>query len=154
GTLLFAPDNRTLLVQGEPSELALWDAATGNELRRLATADQPFNAFDFAADGKTLVGFGHRAGDLACYVKSWDVANGRPRGGSVPLPERDFYHGMILSPDARTAVMSGDNQHPSDLVMWDIATGQKRLTIHEGEAMRPPVGQFAPDGSLLLVPEP
>jgi RNA polymerase sigma factor (sigma-70 family) len=154
GAIAFAPHGRTLLVAGEAEGPVLWDATTAKELRRLPTGGRTFSEFGFSADGRTLVAYGRQAGELFGFVQLWDAATGRPRGPVQNLPERDFYMGMILSPDARTLVLSADNQHPSDLMIWEIATGRNRLIIHERFAMRPPVGRFSPDGSLLLVPEP
>jgi RNA polymerase sigma factor (sigma-70 family) len=154
GALTFAPDGRTLLAAGEVDGPVLWDATTAKELRRLPTGGRDYTEFGFSADGKTLVGFGPQPGEQFGFVQLWDTATGRPRGAVQNLPERNSYGNMMLSPDARTLVLSGDNRHVTDLMLWEIATGRNRLVIHESIAMRPPIARFSPDGSLLLVPEP
>ncbi len=99
-------------------EVALWDAATGREARRLTTDDGTAGygaRLAFAADGKTLY-----LGTGDGRILRWDVASGRA------LPGWPAHNGLVadlfLRPGRGELVSAGS--WDGALRRWDAATGK------------------------------
>jgi WD40 repeat protein len=68
GCLAFSPDGRHL-AGGKAQNLAIWDAATGEQLHYLRLHSNLIESVAFSPDGKWLA-----SGDLDCRIKLWDLA--------------------------------------------------------------------------------
>src|SRR5262249_7260858 len=112
---VFSPDGRVLAtvlsVRDPPlndQKLQLWDAATGQEIRRWKPpkmAPRTLPALVFSPDGKLLV-----TGDWRATVQVWDVATGQElrRWKEPPGPSGDLgAHWVAFSPDGKTLFSSG-----------------------------------------------
>jgi RNA polymerase sigma factor (sigma-70 family) len=121
----FAPEGRLLALTGSNAALgvgaggrrfflALWDADSGRELRRLE-ATSSFGAPVFSPDGRLLAEF---EGE---QVRLLEVSTGRERAA---LPQKDV-HGLAFSPDGQT-LACGDME---GITLWELATRRERAQI-------------------------
>lgn len=118
-SLHFTPDGKTVISEGQ-GFIHLWDAGTGNALRRFATGAPPWFQHQtvLTADGKALISLGDWAGDI---VRTWDLAEGK-EVGAVKLPMQRGVHSSYLlsalSPDGRLVAAQ-----TADLIrVFDAAT--------------------------------
>ena len=126
-SLIFSPDGRLIATLGRDLPVVLWDAATGNEVRRLGVeppgpqeAAGPIvrlvGPMAFSGDGATLA-----VGRSGGRVERWEVATGRP------LPawdgHRDDFVGLAFSPDSKTLV-TGDSA--GTILVRDADSGRVR----------------------------
>jgi RNA polymerase sigma factor (sigma-70 family) len=119
----FTPDGKTILSEGH-GFLYLWDAATGKELRRIATALPSFDdQVVLTADGKRLITLnqtGFQANDTVC---EWDLATGK-EARVIQLPVRRKLQSVnlrnALSPDGQLAAIHTEEQ----VGVFDVATSR------------------------------
>src|SRR5262249_7111383 len=135
-------------------KIFLWEAGTGNEIRKLPTG--PYGAFSpaFSPDGKILA-----AGGMDNRVRLWNVASGK---------ELNSQHGghqaaigqVAFSPDGKTLATAAADQ---TIRLWNAATGKelRQLARKQEPGKAPPVplgGEvgaavaiaFTPDGKTLV----
>ncbi len=156
-SLAFAPDGATLARAGLRT-VKLWDSKTGEPIRTLTPTKGTIFAVAFTPGGQTLVGGGniltkdvnHQAG----LVTFWNLMTGQiihtleGHTGGV--------HAVAVSPDGRMVASGGDGYgrssnygSPSEIKLWDIATGKLVRTI-DGERGVVRSLAFAPDGKTLV----
>jgi WD40 repeat protein len=93
-SMTLAADGQTIAtVTVNDTGVRLWDAATGKELRSWATGDKVL-AFDFSADGRTLV-TGHSKS-----FHTWDVATGKEVRAFRDVPSDPVI--LSIAPDGKT----------------------------------------------------
>jgi WD40 repeat protein len=147
GRLVFSPDSKTLAVSISEG-VQLFDVATGEKRGKLGDSKSSPSALAFAPDGKTL------AGCLQGTVHLWDVARGvekaRLRHGGTA---KACILALAFAPDGKTlAVGVGPGNvyvnEPSEIVLWDLTTHEKRLTLH-GHVGDIWALVFNSDGSIL-----
>ncbi|HEV3258893.1 MAG TPA: sigma-70 family RNA polymerase sigma factor [Gemmataceae bacterium] len=130
-SVALSPDRKTVAavgMAGHPDrptscEIALWEAATGREIRRLiADAEMVKSAsarLVFAADGKTLY-----LGTGSGRILRWDLSNGRA------LPNWAAHSGgvadLFLRPGKNELVSAGS--WDGAIRRWDVATGKALST--------------------------
>jgi WD40 repeat protein len=130
-------------------EIRLADLATGRDLLTLAPVkDVEFiTAFTFAPDGRTIAG---AAG--ASPIVVWDTKSATVRA-MLPNAEMHRVNSLAFAPDSKTlAAALGDrpgyHADPGPLVLWDVATGRRRLEL-TGHTTEPICVAFHPDGRFL-----
>ena len=140
-TVVFSPDGKLLASGGYDSRLRLWSANTGDHIATLRGGGP---AVAFSPDGELLAN-AYEGDGIIGTIGLWDVQTGELRH---VLEE---YHGlltcMVFSPDGKMlASSSGD----SEIVLWDMPTLQRRLSIttHHTEAVSSVA--FSPDGETLV----
>src|SRR5262245_24429307 len=111
----FVPDNSTL---------EIWDMAEGKRLRSWKAHEGYIWAYEFSADGKTLVTGGH---DKA--IRFWDVATGQKQREITEQPKG--VGKLALSPDGRQLATLGETGEPyfpwdNVIRIWDVAGGKER----------------------------
>jgi RNA polymerase sigma factor (sigma-70 family) len=138
----FSPDGRTLASGGEDRSIFLWDVATAKQLRHLRGHEGGIGALAFSPDGSVLASAGNGPNDQS--LRLWETSTGRllhriGRGycdtGSV-----------AFSPDGRT-VAAATGEQPVRL--WEVATGQERLTLARQPGWWIRCVAFSPDGNFL-----
>ncbi len=145
-TMAFSPDGKTLAVSNSEG-VNLWDVAANRERGKLAAEKMSVVALAFAPDGKTLAGC-----DLQATVHLWDVSSGEVKA-RMRHREGQMTSCLAFSPDGKTlAVGIGPRNsqviEPGEIVLWDPATREKRLTLHGHIGNVQSLG-FSADGTLL-----
>jgi WD40 repeat protein len=137
-----APDGRAVATGGRlDGEVRLWDGASGRELALLGKHPKPVRALAFTPDGRLLAAAG-----LDKTITLWDVP------GRRELRRLEGAKGAVVrlafSPDRRLLAAAEENGRAAELRLWDVATGQTRLTL---EVPSPPYCGvvFSPDGRRL-----
>jgi WD40 repeat protein len=157
GGLAVAPDGRALVSwtagktrsTGGPSDIRLWDPATGKLKARLNGQLDEVLGVTFSPDGKRLVTAvrQHPYGD---YVSGeailWDVASGEELAGFKG--HTGAITSAAFSPDGRTLAKGGQDR---TVRLWDTATGRELLALREWprNVTALAVG-FSTDGRALL----
>jgi WD40 repeat protein len=160
GRVAFSPDGKLLAVVD--GRVRLWDIASGEVVRTL-TPDRGFVlVVAFSADGKTLAGGGgdpvaRGAGTVeVARAWVWDAGSGKLRRTlddlnmslrsiAVSADGTRLATGCVGAPrtdGSRTWV-------PSELVLWDAATGKELWTVHGAPGDCGGVA-FTPDGAAVL----
>jgi WD40 repeat protein/transcriptional regulator with XRE-family HTH domain len=141
GMLRFAPDSRTLLTLGAPTDdnqfAILWDVSTGSELLTVHLQGLP-QLIDFSPDGKRF------AVNELQFVRIVDIASGQDvikLSGHTSLVE----NGLQYNADGTKLVTAAGD---GTTKIWDAATGQSLLTIFGNDA-RIKAAVFSPDGTKL-----
>jgi WD40 repeat protein len=115
--IAFSPDGKLIASGSQQSAVLLYDAATGQELRRCrlpGRRDTWVMAGAFSPDGKRLVTSGTEKA-----IRLWDVATGKEI-----TPYNGHHHAIsqvAISPDGRTVLTAGND---GLICRWDRSTGQ------------------------------
>jgi RNA polymerase sigma factor (sigma-70 family) len=130
----FSPDGATVATGGFAGGVQLWDIATGDCRATLKLGNSSIRSLAFAPDGNVLAVCEARKG-----TRLWNLAEARETflantSCSMTAP--------VFSPDAQLMAV---NSLDGEVVVWDRATGQKRLTV-QGAAVA-----FAPDSRSLAM---
>jgi WD40 repeat protein len=138
--LALTPDGNTLVASDYAGTMAVWELATGKELRRWQGAR---GVRVVTPDGKTVIGHGKGGG-----MHLWDIDTGKP------LQERDGHGGQItaiaFSPDGKWLASSSWNEGAA--LLWDLTTGKQKHVLPKHSAKDPHVTgvAFLRDGSGVL----
>jgi len=136
-SLMFTPDDKTLIAGGHNGAIRFWDLATGKErVAADAGSQQVFRSAMFLPDGKSLVLAGSGA-----FQWAMDGAALPRRLGT----ETAALESMALSPDGKLLACAG-----SPVRLWDLAAGRE-VRWPEGAAPEARSVAFSADGRRLLV---
>jgi WD40 repeat protein len=132
----FSPDGKTLATGGD--QVRMWNALTGEELRRLGGSRGSASYIGFTSDGNNLVW-----ADPAEGVRVWQAATGKQIRRFGQQAER-----CALSPDGRTMALASKTIH-----LWDTVSARELpqfgKPVHRGSRMA-----FSPDGKTLAAASP
>ena len=122
--LVFSPDSKTL-VTAAGGTVKLWDVASRQERAALPEQPDPVTCVAFASDGVTLA-----AGGPSPVVTIWNTTNGhltslKSPGGGVQA--------VAFAPDGKTLAAGGSFEGAAQLILWDLASGQKRALTRKSE---------------------
>jgi WD40 repeat protein len=149
--LVFSPADRQLLLAtndiqstGQPlkitylgSHLHLWDAATGQEIRRWDGPKTGIGPALVAPDGKTVL-----AGNFDGAIQIWETATGKELR---QFPGR-LGTACCLSRDGKILATGGTDRH---IRVWEVATGKER-GVNGGHDDSITGLAFSPDGARLI----
>ena len=130
----FSPDGATLATGGFAGGVQLWDIATGDCRATLKLGNSAIRSLAFAPDGNVVAVCEERKG-----TRLWNLAEARETFLANPSSSMTA---PVFSPDAKLMAV---NSLDGEVVLWDRATGQKRLTA-QGAAVA-----FAPDSRSLAI---
>ena len=132
----FSPDGKYLAESGHEHSASIFDARTGQTLRKIEGLEIHGNAVAFSADSKSL------AIALGDAVVVREVETGRQLHN---LMIGDAMHCVAFSPDSnRIASASRDNS----VKVWDAVTGQEIVTF-TGHCEQVWDAAFSPDGKRV-----
>ena len=151
--LQVSPDGRTVAV-AEGNDVALFDAGSLTEIRRLRGHRAPVRSLQFSPNGTVLA-----SGSADHNVVLWDVAT----GGAIQTlaGHTDTVLALAFSPDGGTLYSGSLDRH---VLVWDL-TGRRQFltrivdpappTLHAGAAVPSPngrvVGYPASGGNLRFL---
>jgi WD40 repeat protein len=147
-SVIFSADGKRILRRSN-SELKIWDAATGQEIRTLKGHGTALNNA-FSPDGKWIL---DRSGT---NLKIWDTDTGKEiqtLRGAAPVG-RGFFSGWVLvafSPDGKRIVTVPLGR--GNATFWDTVTGQELLTVSKLPQSLSTAARiaFSPDGKQIVV---
>jgi WD40 repeat protein len=131
--------------QGEPGEVIVWDARTGQELLSLKGHRRYVNSVAFSPDGKRLATLSRDN-----TVKVWDAQTGQVVLTLQPVSTA-ISGSLVFSPDGKRLASTHQPRNSvgirrsSEVKVWDVQTGQELLTIKGGAGSV----SFSPDGKRL-----
>jgi WD40 repeat protein len=141
-------------------EAVLWDLSPVTEPRALSGHHGFVSWVTFSPDGKRLASAGGLYDDdkkkwLTGEIKIWDVATGRLERSLKGHPNRA--NRVAFSPDGRRLASfsfmyraPGQSGIPSEVILWDLASGKKLGTFAESDLDFADLA-FSPDGQCLAV---
>jgi len=125
----FSPNGKQILLGGTDWTVRLFDAATGEEIRRFEASFDPKDVFSgqmmsiqtaaFSPDGKRIIA---GTGDHRLIV--WDAATGMEM--RVLPAHRGAVNSVAFSPDGRKIVTAGED---GATCVWDAATGREAVRL-------------------------
>lgn len=173
-TLALTPDGTELAVGTQLGAVRVYDAASGQELRKMPGVIGYVYGLTYAPDGKTLAAMGF---DL--IVRLWDARTGNEQAQFVGYDGTDSGGGgpvLRFTPDGKglvsgvrrgqispappggkpivnkfdaTAGPGSDDDGLERLVLWDVATGKRLRVLGEPNPRGPTDAAFSADGKLL-----
>jgi WD40 repeat protein len=157
GTLAFSPDGKVLARSAyvikdnriAAVEVRRRDLTTEQDLPALSNpvSKNPLNCVAFSSDGRTLA-----AADYQGQIVLWDTASAKVRT-TIQQEDQRRVTSLAFAPDGRTLATAvgdrpGRDHEPGLIVLWDAATGQRRLAL-TGHTNAVLAVAFSPDGRLL-----
>lgn len=137
--ITFSSDSRFVLTTGGDRAVCLWDATTGQELRRFEGHTGQVTSAAFSRPNQLIV-----TGSQDGTARLWDAVTGRELHRFEGHSE--FVTSVAFSPpDDRTILtVSGRAVH-----LWDVKTGKDKHRL-TGHAKWVKSAKFAPDGRTVL----
>jgi WD40 repeat protein/serine/threonine protein kinase len=151
-SVAFSPDGKFLASGGglsrpsEPlSELKLWNAVTGQEVRSFHGHTGQVRCIALSPDGRRLASGGAEHDQT---VRTWDVQTGQElltfRGHQHPIWGLAFSHDGCLLASCAASVLSG----AGELKVWDAVTGRVIHDLHQ-HTQSVQCAAFSPGGRRL-----
>ena len=123
GALSFSPDGKHVLTSC-PSEISLWDAATGKLVRSLSAPADFYSDAAFSPDGRRIV-----TASLHKTARIWDAATGKEL---VPLVGHEGFIGSAaFSPDGSLVVTVATDRRDRTCRLWDPRSGKQVGTLKD-----------------------
>jgi WD40 repeat protein len=149
--IAFSPDQTLIATAANDGTVTIWDRSSGEELTSFHLTGTPVQQYQdlyFSADGTRLTTLS-RDEEIAIYLETWDLAAptaSEQRQLLFTVPYTYTFLGSYgLSPDLQQLAVGYTDGTAG---VWDIATGQRTITITGYTNWVTAV--FAPDNKHLL----
>jgi RNA polymerase sigma factor (sigma-70 family) len=135
-------DGRTLASLDDAGTVRLWDARTGKELRALTPGkdDKLRGCVALSPDGKLLALAGHKRKTAELF----DTASGK-KVRDIPC-DGTWGSCLAFAPNGKTLTVA---EH-ARLRLWDVASGEERLTGGQGHVRGAAFGAYSADGRRIV----
>ena len=147
-SVAFSRDGRRLATGTQAGVVTVWQAKTGQELRKWEAHQENVTGVELSPDGRYLA-----TGSRDRTVKVWDLE--KVLQGEVQAPLLQFQHTSLVwsvsfSPDGQRLASAAGNaaDEKGEVKVWDLTTGQEALTL-SGFTWAVYCAQFSPDGRRL-----
>ena len=137
---MFSPDGKLLASGGYDSRLRLWEADTGHHIVTLRGGG---DAVAFSPEGELLAN-AYGGDGIIGTIGLWDAHTGELR--HVLSKHHSPLTCMAFSPDGKTLVSASRD---SEIVLWDIPTLQRRLSLTTQHTEAVSSVAFSLDGETL-----
>jgi WD40 repeat protein/serine/threonine protein kinase len=135
----FSPDGKRIASSDRDGMIRLWDAATGQLLRKISAHEGVVYSIAFSPDGQCIA-----SGSVDGTVKLWDAETGRELN---TLEEQTTeVHSVTFSPDGQRLATVRGTREAAEVKIWEVATGKKVLALSSPGAW---CVRFSPDGGRL-----
>jgi WD40 repeat protein/serine/threonine protein kinase len=154
-SVAFSPDGHLLATGGQDvtvvplrGTVIVWDAKTGQLLRKLGGHSAGVSMVAFSPDGQRLASVGWVSDDMKATgeMKVWDVTTGQLLL-TVLGHEGRMTH-VAFSPDGKRLATSIAAGRDSTVEIWDAQTGEEQRSFR-GHSQGVSCVAFSPDGRLL-----
>ena len=132
----FSPDGKILASGDDGGYIRLWDATTGEHIRRFR-GHRDVRVVAFSPDGKILAS----ASSLDRTVILWDATTGREI--DTLTGHWDDVMAVAFSPDEKILASASEDQ---TVILWDATTSEHIRTLNTGFVT---AVAFSPDGKIL-----
>jgi WD40 repeat protein len=117
GLVSFAPDGRTLALQGG-SAIQIWSADLEKELLRIPTPETNCNRFAFSPDSRLLAVAAFNGASAPFRIRVWELRSGKE---CREFPGHDhFVNALAFAPDGKTLASGSAG---ASVRLWDLASG-------------------------------
>ena len=135
-SVAFSPDGKFVLTASDDGDARLWDAASGEMVRRFTGHTNIVRSVAFSSDGEYVL-----TGGLDNTVRLWDVTTGDELN---MFSHATWVYSVAFSPDGKYVLTWTKNA-----VLWNIETGLVERTFGEDVAAALSLA-FSPDGKYLV----
>lgn len=143
GSVVFSPDGKKIVAGGSDRTVRIWDAESGEALRRWETEAGMIYSVAVSPDGEKIIVGGGR-------IRVLNIDSGRPLPGW--RTHTHTHTGGILSvsvsPDGKKIVTSGSGPDFSTII-WDFESGRELRRL-EWHTPVPNLASFSPDGKTIV----
>jgi WD40 repeat protein len=140
---VYSPDGKLVAASGGDNMgnqlILIWDAASGNELRRISGQRGGGGNVLFSPDGRVLASMNQNQA-----VQLWDPATGKELK-AIGMP--NGVASVAFSPDGKTLATAS---YSGPIHLWDVATG-KEVRKCGDDGLGASCVAFAPDGKTVAV---
>ena len=151
-SLDFSPDSELIVTGLMDGQVVLWDAATGEEVRRWQAHEDSVTSALFSPDGERIL-----TGSLDRTIRLWERASGKEL---LVINSPGAIFKLAYDPLGEWAVSGAGDSNPADVSapdtvvdrtvrVWDLQTGEERFQFDPGSGFVRAVA-FSPDGDFVL----
>ena len=137
--LAFTPDGAGVVANHADFSVRLWDADSGEELRRFAGHEKYVSCLAVSPDGAVLA-----SGGWDKTIRFWDLGGGPDAKPGRVVRLQFPVMSMAFSPDGSRLLTGGNTT--ADLRVWDVASGAEVLRLTGHQTMDVLSVAFAADG--------